>query len=68
MTLADRLRRLLDDRGLSIREVARIAGMHHQQVGAILSGDNPNPGVGTLGRIVEAAGGSLKELFDDEDQ
>jgi hypothetical protein len=41
--------------------------MHHQQVHAILSGENANPGVGTLGRIVEAAGGSLKELFDDEE-
>lgn len=64
---AARLRRILDERGLSIAEVARDAGMHKQQVHMILSGKNPNPGVLTVARIIEAAGGTMAELFGDDD-
>jgi transcriptional regulator with XRE-family HTH domain len=67
VTIADRLRRLLDERGLSIREAAELADMHHQQIGAIVSGDNPNPSVKTVERIVRAAGGTLGEFFADGD-
>lgn len=65
--LAARLRSLLDERGLSIAEVARDAGMHKQQLHLILSGANKNPGVLTVARVVEAAGGTMAELFGDED-
>lgn len=66
MTLADRLRRMLDDRGYTIAETAKRAGMLKQQVHNIASGDNDNPGVKTLQRIVEAVGGTMGELFADD--
>lgn len=64
--LAARLRALLDDRGLTVAEVARDAGMHKQQLHAILTGQTVNPGILTIMRIVEAAGGTMAELFADE--
>jgi transcriptional regulator with XRE-family HTH domain len=67
MTLSERLHRMLDDRGCSISEVARIAGMQRQQVWRIVSGKNPNPNIQTIARIVEAAGGTMAELFTDDD-
>jgi transcriptional regulator with XRE-family HTH domain len=66
MTLSERLRRMLDDRGCSISEVARIAGMQRQQVWRIVSGMNPNPSIQTIEKIVDAAGGTMAELFADE--
>jgi transcriptional regulator with XRE-family HTH domain len=66
MTLSDRLRRMLDDRGCSISEAARMAGMGRQQVWRIVSGTNPNPEYLTLLRLVEAVGGTMAELFADE--
>jgi transcriptional regulator with XRE-family HTH domain len=66
MTLSDRLRRMLDDRGCTISEAARMARMEKQQVWRIVTGKNTNPGVETLQRIVEAVGGTMAELFADE--
>lgn len=63
MTIAQRLQRLLDDRGCNISETARLAGMEKQQVWRIISGQNANPGVLTVQRIVEAIGGTMVELF-----
>lgn len=68
MTLADRLRRLLDARGFSITEAAKLAGMEKQQVHRIVAGKVKNPGVLTVQRLVEAIGCTLGELFADEDQ
>lgn len=67
MTLSDRLRRMLDDRGCSIAEAARLAGMERQQVWRIVTGKNVNPGVETVRKIVEAVGGTMAELFADEE-
>jgi transcriptional regulator with XRE-family HTH domain len=66
MTLAERIRRHLEARSLSVSEVARVAGMSRQQVHRIASGDNPNPGVATVERIAGAIGVSMAELFGDE--
>lgn len=66
--LAARLQSLLDERGLSIAEVAREAGMAKQQLHAILSGKNPNPGVLTVQRIASAIGVTLAELFGAGDE
>jgi transcriptional regulator with XRE-family HTH domain len=68
VTLSDRLKRLFDERGVSISEAARFAGMEKQQVHRIVSGRNANPGIATVRRIVEGIGGTLGELFADEDE
>jgi transcriptional regulator with XRE-family HTH domain len=62
--IAARLRHLIADRCLTASEVAKAAGMHRQQLDAILLGKNLNPGILTVARIVEAAGSSMAELFD----
>jgi DNA-binding phage protein len=49
---------------LTVGEVAKAAGMHRQQLDAILIGKNLNPGILTVARIVDAAGSSMAELFD----
>lgn len=67
MTLADRLQRLLAGRGFSISETARAAGMEKQQLWRIVSGRNENPGIKTIERIVEAVGGTMAELFAEEE-
>jgi transcriptional regulator with XRE-family HTH domain len=67
MTLSDRLRRMLDDRGCSISEAARMAGMEKQQTWRIVTGKNTNPGYLTVCRIVDAVGGTMKELHEDEE-
>ena len=65
--LAARLRALLDERGLSVAEAARDAGMHKQQLQAIVAGKVPNPGILTVARIVAAAGGTMHDVFCDPD-
>ena len=67
MTLAARLQKMLADRGFSISEAARAAGMEKQQCWRIITGQNSNPGIQTVERIVAAVGGTLGELFADED-
>jgi transcriptional regulator with XRE-family HTH domain len=66
LNVAVRIRRMLDERGLTVAEVARDASMAKQQLWVILSGKNPNPGILTITRIVEAAGGTMAELFGDD--
>lgn len=65
--LAGRFRRLLEARGHSISGVADLAGMERQQAHRIVTGKVENPGVLTVKRIVEAAGGTLGEFFADEE-
>jgi transcriptional regulator with XRE-family HTH domain len=68
MTLAERLRRLLDARGSTIAEAAKLAGMPRQQVWRVVSGANDNPEIRTVERIVTAVGGTLAELFSDDEE
>ena len=67
MTLDERLLRMLDARGYSISEAAKAAGMEKQQVWRIVTGKNGNPGMVTVERIVAAIGGTMAELFADDD-
>lgn len=66
MTLAERLQRLLDERGFTITEAAKAAGMEKQQAWRIVTGKNRNPGFETVRRLVEAIGGTMAELCADE--
>lgn len=65
-TLATRLQRVLDERGCSIAEAARLANLQHMQVYRIARGTNPNPTVKTLEAIVTAIGSTMGELFRDD--
>jgi DNA-binding phage protein len=51
---------------LSVNSVAEMAGMERMQVYRIVQGKTPNPGILTVERIVEAAGGTMRELYDDD--
>lgn len=66
MTLAERLQRMLDERGSTVTEAAKSAGMEKQQVWRIVRGVNANPGYNTVQRIVEAIGGTMAELAADD--
>jgi transcriptional regulator with XRE-family HTH domain len=66
MTLSDRLRALLRKKGFSANSAAEAAGMERQQVWRIVTGKTVNPGSLTVERIVEAVGGTMAELFEDE--
>jgi transcriptional regulator with XRE-family HTH domain len=67
MILSDRLRRMLADHGYSISKAARLAGLEKQQTYRIVTGRNANPGILTVARLVEAVGGTMAELFADEE-
>jgi transcriptional regulator with XRE-family HTH domain len=66
VTLSDRLKRMLDDRGCTITEAAKLAGMESQQAWRIVTGKTTNPGILTVQRLVEAVGGTMADLFADE--
>ena len=61
--LCNRLQKLLESRQLSVYDVAARAGMQPKQVHRIVSGVTRNPGILTVQRIVEAAGGSLPDIL-----
>jgi transcriptional regulator with XRE-family HTH domain len=67
MTIADRVRRLIAAKGLTLSEAARQADMHKQQLHQIMSGQSPNPGVLAIERIVAALGSTMDEFFADND-
>lgn len=60
-----RLRALRDASGLSYPEVARKAGLTTMQVFNILAGNNDNPKVETLRKVVEAMDGTMAGVFAD---
>jgi transcriptional regulator with XRE-family HTH domain len=68
MTLADRLQTLLKKKGFSINAAAELAGMERMHVWRIVTGKTANPGILTVERIVEAVGGTMAELFEDESE
>jgi transcriptional regulator with XRE-family HTH domain len=68
MTLADRLQTLLKKKGFNANSAAEAAGMERQQVYRIVTGKTVNPGILTVERIVEAVGGTMAELFEDESE
>ena len=57
LNLAARLRGMLDRRWLTVRSVAKAAGMKPQQVHAILDGKVANPGVLTVAGSRRRRGG-----------
>ena len=68
LTLADRLRRLLNARGFTIYAAAEVAGMERQQAWRIVAGKTPNPGIVTVERLVAAIGATMNDLYADDDR
>jgi transcriptional regulator with XRE-family HTH domain len=66
MTIAERLQRLFDDHDTNANAVAVAGRLDRNAVYKIARGENVNPKVLTLRAIVEAAGGTLGELFRDD--
>jgi transcriptional regulator with XRE-family HTH domain len=65
--LASRLRRLLDENGYSLSEAAERASMHRQQVHRLVSGENPDPRLSTLRRLLGPLGLGVGDLFPGEE-
>jgi transcriptional regulator with XRE-family HTH domain len=65
--VSGRLRALLKKKGFTIAAAAECAGMTKQQVWKIVTGKIPNPGYCTVYQIVEAVGGTMKELHEDDE-
>jgi hypothetical protein len=65
MTLAERLARLFEDHDTNANAVAVAGQLDRNAVYKIVRGENVNPKLETLRAIVEAAGGTLGELFRD---
>jgi predicted transcriptional regulator len=57
---------MLDERGLSISEAARMSGIEKQRCWLVVTGRNDNPTWKTITRLVEGVGGTMGELFADE--
>jgi transcriptional regulator with XRE-family HTH domain len=68
MSLAHRLQRAIAARNMTQSEVADAVGMSRQQLGKIVGGANPNPGILMVEKIAEAIGVSMAELYRDEDE
>lgn len=63
----ENLRRLMADRGLSIRQLAKKTGLDERTIRGILSGAN-RPQARTLHRLAEGLGTTVDELFLDPSQ
>jgi transcriptional regulator with XRE-family HTH domain len=65
-TLATRLERLRARSGLTVWQVAGRAQMETKQAWQLFSGQNSNPTLRTLERLVEAMGFTMRDLFADD--
>lgn len=62
--IARRLRALLDRKNLSQADVAAMAGMSQASLSELLRGVRRDVMLSTVERIVEAAGGTMCELYE----
>src|SRR2546426_12758216 len=60
--LGDRVKALREEKGYSLRELARRAGLTHTTIGAIEAG-RIDPSLGTLKRVLAACGVRMWEFF-----
>lgn len=63
LTIADRLRRAMDERGMTFRELADESGMSYQHVHQVVSGTNPKPNILIVERLAEAIGVTMFDLY-----
>ena len=67
MTLARRLQAAIARHKVTKSQVAELTGISRQQLGKIVSGANPNPGILLVERIADAIGISVAELYGETD-
>lgn len=63
MKINDNLNRILKERNLNVHQLARGAGVSHENTYKILSGKNKNPGVYTFKKIADYLGLTIDELL-----
>lgn len=66
MTIADRLKRMMDAKGFRQIDLAEVTGTSRAYVQKLCSGQIKNPGSVTLIAIVEAMDGTMTEFFEGE--
>ena len=64
-TIADRLRRILDERKITQRELARLTGLHFNTINSYVSGKK-EPGAEKLRKIADALNADLNWLIRGE--
>lgn len=57
------LRRIREKRGMSQQELAQRAKVPQQTISMIESGQRPDPRIGTLGRLADALGCTVLDLW-----
>lgn len=65
MTIADRLRRAMDERGMTFQEIADNSGMSRAHVHQVVSGTNPRPNIVIVEKLAGAIGVTMAELYAD---
>lgn len=63
-SISDRLRRLLDDKGWSQQTLCKRAGVHHQHIYKVVSGETADPRASTIKRLAKALDVSTDYLLD----
>jgi len=63
--IANRIKELCQERGISINKLALLSGLTQSTVDSILRGKSKNPQLATLLKISEGLGISVSEFLDD---
>lgn len=63
-TISERVEFILTERGLGVREAARITGIDQASISRIKNGSTPNPGAQTLLTLCNGLGITLSEFFE----
>ena len=62
-TVADRIRELCRERGVTPNGISNISGVSQATVKSILNGESKNPGIVTIKKLCDGFGVTLGEFF-----
>ena len=62
-TVADRIRQLCRERGVTPNGISNISGVSQATVKSILNGESKNPGIVTIKKLCDGFGVTLGEFF-----
>lgn len=57
---------MIKDKGMTLEEVARTSRVTKQHISKIITGEIRNPGIRTLGKLINAIGCNFLDLFREE--